>query len=162
MIKAFFLSLFLLCALPIDGALGETRGIRNYNPANLVRTSIPWQGKRRECSDTRFECFTTPYHGLRAMYKTLYSYYYKHNLKSIREIMHRWSPSHENDTEVLIRRVERRMAWDSNRAIPIRDSNFIHLLGRSLIINENGRDPYTHQLHRSAIKNAFRNINNVR
>jgi len=145
----------------MDGAIAETRGIRNHNPANLVLTNIKWQGKLR-CSDTRFECFSTPFHGLRAMYKTLYSYYYKHNKQSIREIMHRWSPAHENETEDIVRRVSRRMGWLPNATIPIDDTSFLFRLGSSLVINENSDDPYTEKLHRRAIEDAYRNNNNVR
>jgi len=160
MIKVFLLSLIFLA--PLGSVQGDTRGIRNNNPANLVKSNIPWNGKVKECSDSRFECFSSPYYGLRAMYKTIYSYYYKHNKKSIREIIHRWSPPNENDTNLLIRRVARATNWDGNRTIPVDDIHFIYALGRALIINENSVDPYTYKLHRRAIENAFRNNNNVR
>ena len=95
------LLLLLTLLLPLTGAATEARGYVNNNPGNLVKTSIPWQGKV-QCADKRFECFSSPYFGIRAMTKTLIAYKYLHKLSSIPSIVNRWSPSNENNTRDFI------------------------------------------------------------
>jgi len=156
MMKSSLLILVLTLFLPIDGALGETRGIRNHNPANLVLTNIKWQGEVK-CSDTRFECFTTPYYGIRAMYKTLKTYYFKYNRTTLHDIMHHWSPTHENRTNHLIDILSNKLQYDPDTPIPINDVSFMSKLGVAMITIENGSNPYSSQLYRRAIEDAFRN-----
>lgn len=159
--KRSFLFLVLALLLPIDGALGETRGIRNHNPANLILTSIKWQGEVR-CSDVRFECFATPYHGLRAMYKTLRTYYYRYDRVTLHSIIHHWSPAHENRTNHLISILSNKLEYDPDTPIPIRDIDFMVRMGSAMVTIENGKNPYKAQTYRRAIKDAFRDNNNAR
>lgn len=152
-----FLTLFSVVLLPLNGAFGDTRGIRNHNPANLVKTDILWQGEKEECSDTRFECFSTPHYGLRAMYKNIYTYYYKYNKKTIREIIHRWSPPNENKTNSLVKTVSNILRIHPDNVIPIRNMEFLTTLGSVIIKMENGEDPYSQQTHIGALRDASRN-----
>ena len=161
MSKKGLLVLLLLSVLPFDGASSETRGVRNHNPANLILTNIKWQGEVK-CSDVRFECFSTPYYGIRAMYKTLSTYYFKYNRVTLHDIMHHWSPTHENRTNHLIGILSNKLQYDPDIPIPINDVSFMHRLGVAMITIENGHNPYSSQLYRRAIANAFRNHNPVR
>ena len=86
-----------------------TRGIRNNNPLNIRHSADRWQGARMEQKDKAFVQFTTMAYGYRAAWKTLESYWkYFHNLPkafNVRNIISRWAPPTENDTEAYIRAV---------------------------------------------------------
>ena len=86
-----------------------TRGIRNNNPLNIRHSADRWQGARKEQKDKAFVQFTTMTYGYRAAWKTLESYWkYFHNLLkafNVRNIISRWAPPTENDTEAYIRAV---------------------------------------------------------
>jgi len=151
--RVILLSLLLLLSLP-SVASDEPRGIRNNNPANLVSTRIKWQGEVK-CRDKRFECFKTPYHGIRAMYKNLYSYYYRHNKRTLGQIMHKWSPSHENNTHRIVRYLSKRLRSPPDAIIDIMDMDYLYKLGSSLIKVENGKNPYSKKTYYRAIKNVF-------
>lgn len=132
----------LSSCLPI--AEGEVpRGIRNNNPGNIVKSDINWEGEK-ECADTRFECFGRPEWGIRAMALILSSYYREHGIRNVADVLHRWMPPHENQTEKWVEYVR-----NSGRCTNgyIYSSDFI----RRLVKIENGEVPYT----REEIKNAI-------
>ena len=85
-----------------------SRGWRNRNPLN-IRQGSKWAGLRAEQTDKVFCQFITFSHGYRAAAKCLRSY---HNYFSqvridwnVRNIIHRWAPANENDTDAYIDRV---------------------------------------------------------
>lgn len=81
----------------------ETRGIRNNNPLN-IRKGNNWQGERHPQSDTAFEEFSCMVYGLRAGFKLIKNYMTKApRATTIRDIITRWAPPSENDTEGYIR-----------------------------------------------------------
>ena len=85
------------------------RGIRNNNPLNIRHSADQWQGVRQEQTDKSFVQFKSMAYGYRAAWKTLQSYYNRFCLKSqpftVRNIIGRWAPPNENDTESYIRSV---------------------------------------------------------
>lgn len=74
----------------------ETRGWRNNNPLNIVKSQDQWQGMRNVQTDKRFVQFVHMSYGYRAAIKTLQSYYnlFKQQKKNftIRNIIGRWCP----------------------------------------------------------------------
>lgn len=66
------------------------RGLRNNNPGNIVKTSIPWQGKVSG-NDSRFETFSDIEYGLRAMALNLMTYW-TGNVRTPAQIANKWSP----------------------------------------------------------------------
>jgi len=151
----FLISLFLFSPVSI----GDTRGVENNNPANIVKTKIKWQGKV-ECPDPRFECFTSPFWGLRAMYRNLLTYYEHKDLDTLREIIHRWSPPHENETDRIIEDVAATLGVGPDERIPF-NSHFWYNLGVEIILQENGFNPYPPTLIRSAMNHAIRDFNDA-
>ena len=89
----------------------EPRGIRNNNPLNIRHSADRWQGARGEQKDKSFVQFKSMAYGYRAAWKTLQSYYNRfcHQSKpyTVRNIITRWVPPKENDTEAYIRTVLR-------------------------------------------------------
>ncbi len=87
----------------------KTRGIRNNNPLNIRRTSTRWQGAREEQTDKSFVQFKTMAYGYRAAWKVLQTYYERFCMQSkpftVRNIITRWAPPTENDTEAYIKSV---------------------------------------------------------
>ena len=85
------------------------RGIRNNNPLNIRHSADQWQGACEEQKDKSFVQFKSMAYGYRAAWKTLQSYYNRFCMKSqpftVRNIIGRWAPPNENDTESYIRSV---------------------------------------------------------
>ena len=86
-----------------------TRGIRNNNPLNIRHSSDQWQGARVEQTDPFFVQFTSMAYGYRAAWKVLESYWNQfHRSKqpyTVSNIISRWAPPTENDTQNYIRTV---------------------------------------------------------
>ncbi|MFT5755394.1 MAG: hypothetical protein ACI9LM_000101 [Alteromonadaceae bacterium] len=84
------------------------RNVRNNNPLN-IRESADWEGESEVNKDKDFEEFTTPEYGFRAAYKILMTYRNKYDLRTISDIIHRWAPTSENDTQAYIDYVSKRV-----------------------------------------------------
>ena len=82
------------------------RGIRNNNPLNIRRSATRWQGAREEQKDKSFVQFKSMAYGYRAAWKILQSYYERFSRQgkpfTVRNIISRWAPPTENDTEAYI------------------------------------------------------------
>ena len=85
------------------------RGLRNNNPLNIRRSASQWQGMRTEQTDTAFVQFTSMVMGYRAAWRTLETYYKHFETKrrpfTPRNIIYRWAPPVENDSEAYLRRI---------------------------------------------------------
>ena len=86
-----------------------SRGWRNNNPLNIRRTGEQWQGLVAKPSDKEFCQFLNMTWGYRAAVKVLKSYArilaQQGRPWAIDNIIHRWAPANENDTEAYICRV---------------------------------------------------------
>ena len=87
----------------------EARGIRNNNPLNIRLSSDKWQGQvlpQRGSGEGAFCQFYSIEWGWRAAFVILCrTYYGKYGLKTIRDLVSRWAPAKENNTEAYIRHV---------------------------------------------------------
>lgn len=93
--------------------------IRNNNPGNIRDNGIPWQG--RIGSGSGFVKFSSPEYGVRAMTKNLYTYQNR-GLTSVRDMISRWAPPNENDTNGYVNFVANRMGIDPNASIDLRSN----------------------------------------
>ena len=80
------------------------RGLRNNNPGN-IEDGIAWDGLANYDDDERFCEFVSPEMGIRAMCKILLTYDKKYGIDTVAEIITRWAPPIENDTENYIKNV---------------------------------------------------------
>lgn len=91
--------------------MNASRGIRNNNPLNIRRSTDRWVGVSDEQTDKSFVQFKNMAYGYRAVWKILQSYYDHFCIQSkpftVRNIISRWAPPSENDTEMYIRQVLR-------------------------------------------------------
>lgn len=79
------------------------RGLRNNNPGNIRNSDkIDWTGEVSLKKDNDFEEFEDIEHGYRAMFILVRNYILKHGLNTIRGIISRYAPAHENHTENYI------------------------------------------------------------
>jgi hypothetical protein len=96
------------------------RGIRNNNPLNIRRSKSAWMGLAEQQTDSEFCVFQHMKWGWRAAFKLLCDTYYKQwNLRTIRDIIHRWAPPNDgNHTDVYIAQVAMSIGWPDTKELP--------------------------------------------
>lgn len=119
-----------------------TRGERNNNPGNIRKSNAAWQGKVSG-ADSSFETFASPEMGIRALAITLRTYQTKYRLRSVRQIIGRWAPPNENNTEAYIRAVCARLGVTADQAVDLNDAATLAGMTEAIIKHENGRSIYT-------------------
>ena len=83
-----------------------TRGELNCNPLNIRRVAgTHWKGQRAEQTDNAFVQFRTIEFGLRAAFVLLRTYSTKYHANCVRDIISRWAPPTENNTDQYVRNV---------------------------------------------------------
>lgn len=120
------------------------RGIRNNNPGNIMRTPSTWQGEVQG-TDPVYASFETPEAGIRAMGKTLLTYADQHGLQTVGDIIARWAPATSNDTAAYAGAVAKALKVAPGDPIDVHDPKTMTALVKAMILQENGRQPYTDQ-----------------
>lgn len=82
----------------------KSRGLRNNNQGNIRKSNEKWQGETPS-ADPAFKQFKGMDWGYRAMFKILDTYHMKYKLETIRQLVSRWAPPNENDTEAYVNNV---------------------------------------------------------
>lgn len=99
-----------------------TRGLRNNNPLNIRHSADRWQGARINQTDKAFVQFTSMAYGYRAVWKILDTYCltFKRERKAynVRNIIGRWAPPTENDTDAYVRNVVKLSGLGGNENMP--------------------------------------------
>ena len=117
------------------------RGLRNNNPLNIRRSGDKWQGLKVLQEDKAFFQFSEMKWGWRAAFRLLcHTYYGKYRLRTIRDIITRWAPPKENNTEAYIRRVTDRIGIGPDRELgdPQTHPTQWMMIGIAMAIVENG------------------------
>jgi hypothetical protein len=119
------------------------RGIRANNPGNIDRNPAnKWQGLAADqSSDSRFCVFTDPTWGIRALAVTLTSYQDKYGIRTIKDIIGRWAPGHENDTDAYVRMVAQQTGLTATMRLDLHDYQFMEPIVQAIIRHENGKGP---------------------
>lgn len=139
----------------------EARGLRNNNPGNIRRSADNWQGLAVEQTDPDFFQFATPFFGLRALGTVLKNYKLKYGLRTPRQIIGRWAPSSENDTEIYIEEVDATLAKLEGKgiapddAIDTADPDELADLMQAIVFHEDGSEPYPRLLVAQAASSAL-------
>lgn len=131
------------------------RGIRNNNPGNIEWGS-PWQGliPTSQKTDPRFAQFKSSAWGIRALVTVLITYQDKRRAKdgsridTVREIIERWAPSFENNTDAYVRQVAKAVCngvtgctGPDDPTVNVHDYKTARALVESIIRHENGQGP---------------------
>lgn len=124
-------------------ATRDPRGIRNNNPGNIRRNGDPWQGLAERQGDVEFFTFKSSIYGIRALARTLIAYQDKHGLRNIRQILNRWAPPVENNTNAYVRAVVAQTGFDSDQQLDIHRFDHLKPLLTAIIQHENGQQPYS-------------------
>ena len=113
------------------------RGIRNNNPANLVRSNNDWLGKipYNQSLDTRFEQFTELRFGIRALMRDIYNDYTRKGKTTVTELINEFAPNFENNTTAYIKTVVNMIG--SNIIGELTQEKII-ALSKAIILVENG------------------------
>lgn len=122
------------------------RGLRNNNPFNIKISNSRWYGKlpKSKNTDGVFEQFYQLYYGLRAGARLLRNYIVRSGLHTLPQIISRFAPSSENDTNEYIAFVERYIKKElfyydiRDRIVP--DTMPFYLMCMAIIKYESGLD----------------------
>ena len=132
-----------------------TRGERNNNPGNIVKSDIFWRGEIAG-DDKRFESFASPDEGIRALAVILQNYQKKYGLNTVRGIINRYAPptvngKFENDTGAYINAVSGALGVSPDAALNLANPAVLLPLVTAIIKHENGRVLYDQALIASAV-----------
>jgi len=89
-------------------------------------------------SSTGFQQFDTPEAGIKAVDDQLRIYGSKHKLKTLREIISRYAPPSENDTESYIKNVSQRTGLKPDEEIDLSNPTIRHIISGPIILQEQG------------------------
>lgn len=121
----------------------QTRGIRNNNPGNIRKSKDPWQGLAERQTDAAFFVFKSPMYGIRALARVLITYQDKKRLRTIKDIIRRWAPQTENDTNAYIISVTDSTGFTQDQLLDMHRFDHLKPLVEAIIRHENGQQPYT-------------------
>jgi len=100
-------------------------GIRNNNPLNIRVGKDKWKGQvlpQRGSGEGAVFCqFQSMEYGIRAAFCLLRTYARKYRLYSVRDIITRWAPPSENDTQSYIRHVCMMTGFGGNQRLTEKD-----------------------------------------
>jgi len=142
------------------------RGLRNNNPGNFdhsVRNQ--WQGQLAldASIEKRFARFDTPENGIRALAKLILAYRGKDGMPgvggagidTVREVINRWAPGVENDTEAYIKAAAAGVGVKPNQSIDLRNFRTLIAITTGIIKHENGRVPYSAAVIAEGVQRAL-------
>jgi hypothetical protein len=124
-----------------------TRGYRNCNPGNIRVSGDKFQGEIIPSQDGLFKQFSNMAYGYRAMFRILKTYIKKYNLNTVGEIIRRWAPGNENDTDSYIKAVSARTGISPGETIRFQDKETMLRLVAAMSYVENGMEPDVSDIH---------------
>lgn len=118
-----------------------TRGERNNNPGNIVKSSQAWQGKVAG-TDSRFESFVSPEYGIRALARVLRSYQ-RAGKSTLAAMINTYAPPVENNTSAYVAAVSRDTGIAADAVPDLTNDAILFALAKAIIKHENGRVIYS-------------------
>lgn len=85
----------------------KSRGLRNCNPGNIRKSKVRYKGEKAVSTDSAFKQFESIEAGYRAMFVLLHTYRIKGYGSTLSQMIARYAPPVENNTEAYITRVEK-------------------------------------------------------
>ena len=83
----------------------SSRGLRNCNPGNIRRSMVSYVGEKSYSTDRAFKQFESLEAGYRAMFVLLHTYRLRGYGSTIEQMISRYAPPSENNTNGYIARV---------------------------------------------------------
>lgn len=128
------------------------RGLRNNNPANLVKTGIQWKGKIPDSTDSRFEQFRELKYGIRALYRQIKTDLQDRDM-TLSQFINKFAPSFENNTNKYIEFLQNATGFHPNSKVSLNNDN-IKRIARAIITIENG-SKYSHYVTEQDLNEAL-------
>jgi hypothetical protein len=116
-----------------------TRGLINNNPGNIRIDGVKWHGEVIPSRDSAFKQFEGMSWGYRAMFVTLNTYQKKYGLRTIRQMVGRWAPPVENDTDAYVAAVARWSTVDADCRVTATNRDVMVPIVAAMSRVENGR-----------------------
>ena len=125
-----------------DAIASVARGLRNNNPGNVRLTSpatawVGWVGSDAQ-SDPDYVQMATMADGVRMAAVVFRNYQSRYGLKSVRDLISRWAPGVENDTQSYIDAVASRLSIEPGYPLDLRDRATAYDFLRAVFRHENG------------------------
>lgn len=121
------------------------RGIRNLNPGNIEYGPFT-RGMGATGSDGRFATFATMADGICALARLLIVYYDKplaNRIDTVREVINRWAPSNENDTNAYVMAVCQLCTVGPDDILDLHDFPTLYWLTVAIGEHENGHRQFS-------------------
>ncbi len=118
-----------------------SRGLRNNNPGNIRSNKSLFRGEVFPSSDPEFKEFETLAWGYRAMFLIIYNYNQLYSINTLENIIKRWAPEVENDTDMYIDVVAKRLNCSRHNYIHSLNPDTMIPMVRSMSKIENGVEP---------------------
>lgn len=137
------------------GSSAAPRGYRNKNPGN-IRKQAKWQGIIG--SDGSFAVFDSFESGVAAVAKQLRRYQTKFGDRSIRDIIYRYAPPHENNTNRYVTEVSKQTSVPAGAFFDTSDVTNLYAITRAIIGKEIGgkwRDAIGDEVIRRGVARAL-------
>ena len=123
---------------PMDKKL--PRGYRNNNPLNIrYNKANNWLGKVANNTDGAFEQFVAMEYGYRAALYLIRKYILQDGLTTVAQIISKWAPNTENNTQGYIDRVCGSTGWVPGRVIYPDNMQDMCDLAYAMALVENGK-----------------------
>ncbi len=123
--------------------MSTPRGVANKNPGNLQKNgNDKWQGLSKEQNDPSFFQFDSAVYGIRALARTLLAYQDRNSCECVSDLISRWAPPMENNTEAYISAVCALTGVGRHACIDLHKYAVLRALTEAIILQENG-SPWT-------------------
>ena len=143
-----------------------TRGVRNNNPGNIdYNPRNRWLGQLAPdpAVEKRFARFDSAENGIRALAKLVLAYRGKDGMPgvggagidTVREVINRWAPGVENDTEAYIKAVAAGVGVEPNQPVDLRNYRTLIAITTGIIKHENGGVPYSAEVIAQGVHRAL-------
>lgn len=119
----------------------QPRGVRNNNPLNIEQGQN-WQGEIAT-NDNRYEAFESPEYGFRAAARLIRNYKKFYGITTVREIVSRWAPKTENDTDSYVAFVCSEIGVPENQTLDVSNDTTLANLLLAMSVMECGRGWFT-------------------
>lgn len=144
--------------------MAQPRGIRNNNPGN-IRWGDDWKGlvEQSKRTDKSFCQFYDIKYGIRALARILLNYRTRpgmpgvgnNGIDTVREVISRWAPPNENNTEAYIQSVAKACGVTPEATLDMDDRGLMLKMVKAIISHENGVQPYTDAVLMAGINLAY-------
>lgn len=126
------------------------RGIRLNNPGNIEK-GAKWRGLAPD-RDSRFCTFVQPEYGIRAICRILRTYQKKHGINTIKGVISRWAPHHENPTDAYAANVAKWSGIPADKEVDLTAPSVLIPVIAGIIRQENGVQPYPEHVIRKGVE----------